>query len=536
MSIIQSLPFNLDLLILDANQVKGVKQIEVLDIFEPSSTNFHPKGLFSVDIFGKVGDEIRNRMYAYIDMGTEVFHPLIYKELVSLKELYGKIINGTAYAVFDPKLKDFVASDMIQGKTGFQFFLSHFKELQFEERPSTSRSFSIKFINRYRDNATMRYLIVQPAGLRDMVVKPNGQREEDDINTFYRQALSIGNIAKELSRQKDTEQLDALRSRLQLVFLNLYQYLINMTLGDGKLIQAHWVSRTIFNTSRNVITSAIPKPKRLFDERNIGMNDNLVGLYQYIRGVFPVFVFYLRQYASKVFTGPNTPALLVNRKTLAKEQVTINPIHYDQWFTQVGVEGLLNQFETPELRDEAIEIEGNYFGLLYRDEKVFKFFQDIAELPSQLDRKKVKPITFAELFYLVIAQYAKTTYSMMTRYPVINNGGVYPGKNYLKTTVESDSLRRLDDQWQVTDEVFQEFPILGRTYFSSLSPPTPHLARAGADFDGDMMDYEVPMTMEAIEEISSLLKSANYYVGVDGRMNYSVETVVNKLLFQELSA
>lgn len=536
---ISMLPFNISLLTIGEGQgdrLKGLRQVKVLDIFSPSSTSFHPDGLFSIETFGKVGDEKRNRLFAYIDLGIEILHPLIYKKLLDVRELYGKIMSGSSYAVFNKQTQDFEESNAIDGRTGYSFFLEYFPLLKFEERDSTSRSFYISFINKNRKNALMRYLVVMPAGLRDFTIKPNGQREEDEINTLYRQALSIGNIAINSQKSSDKEHLDTTRFRLQQVVFNIYQYIINLLEGDSKLIQGHWTSRNVFSSTRNVITSSTTKSKELFDELTVGPNDTVVGLYQHIRTVFPVFVKHIRSFSERVFSGPNTPAKLVNKKTLNSEMVSVDPIHYDDWVTQEGIENLLNQFETEALRSDVIEISGYYFGLIYRDAKSFKFFQDIDELPEGFDKKNVRPITFAELFYIAIFEQAKSCYCLTTRYPVINYGSIYPSSVYLKTTVKSESLTMLNQDWEPSGVVYNEFPIIGTSFFNSLSPNTNHLARAGADHDGDTMNYEVLLTVDASEEIEKLLNSSQYYVGVDGSMNFSASNEVSDLVFKELSS
>lgn len=48
-----------------------------MDIFEGGSRAFHPDGLFSVETFGKVGDERRNRLFGYVDLGAKILHPLM---------------------------------------------------------------------------------------------------------------------------------------------------------------------------------------------------------------------------------------------------------------------------------------------------------------------------------------------------------------------------------------------------------------------------------------------------------------------------
>lgn len=475
------LPLNLSLLILSNDNLRGLRQIKVLDIFEPSSTTFHPDGLFSIEAFGKVGDERRNRLYGYIDMGIEVIHPVVYKKLIDLRELYGNIMAGTAYATFNAETKDFDPCSPTEGETGYSFFLKHLPELQPEQRESTSREFSIKLLDKYRNDCLMRYLIVMPAGLRDFTVSPEGKREEDEINKIYRQILSIGNVMLGSSSIKDKVHLDSSRHRLQETVLALYLYITNLLQGDSKLIQGHWTNRNIFNSTRNVITASVTKTKELFDELTIGPNDQVIGLYQFLRSIFPLFVNLLRVYSERVFTGPNAPVKLINRKTLMPEMVSIDADYYDEWVTQDGIEGLLTRFESETLRHEPIEIAGYYFGLIYRSKDEVRYLTDINDLPDGYSKADVQPITYAELFYMAVYEYSKKSYCLTTRYPVIALGGIYPAEVYLRTTTRTDSLHLLNDDWSRSSVKFNEFPRRDSPFFNSMSPSSAHLQRAGAD-------------------------------------------------------
>ena len=102
--------------------------------------------------------------------------------------------------------------------------------------------------------------------------------------------------------------------------------------------------------------------------------------------------------------------------------------------------------------------------------------------------------------------------------------------------MRSESLEELNDAWQPTGVKFNEFPIPGTAFFNSMSPSIVHLARAGADHDGDTMNYEVLMTADANEEISKLLNSARFYVGIQGSINFSSSNDVSDLVFKELTS
>lgn len=477
------LPLNISLLILTPENIKGIKQIKVLDIFESalSSKSFHPEGLFSTEIFGKVGEERRNRLYAYIDLRLEVFHPVIFKSIVELKELYGKIMSGTAYAKFNEETKDFDATSMMDGDTGYEFFVKHFPKMKFEERDSTSREFAIKLINKNRSSCLLDKFLVMPAGLRDFTISPNGKPEEDEINNLYRRILSTANVIGQHGNKNDITTLDSTRYSLQLAINALYSYIVSLLEGKHKLIQSWWTSRKIFRSTRNVITSNVPRTNQLFDELTVGPNDTVVGLYQSMMAIFPVAVNLIRGIASEIFTGPNTPANLINQKTFERETVSIDPVHYDEWMTQEGLEQTFGRFESEPLRQEVIEVEGRYLALVYNDGKVVRICHGIGELPEGYDKKYLTPMTYAEFFYLAIFQRMKEIPVFVTRYPITGYGSIYPSMVYMKTTTRSQSLVLLNEDWEKTEFIANEFPVKGVPFVNSMSPSIVHLSRLTAD-------------------------------------------------------
>lgn len=313
------IPFNIDLLILTPDMLKGVGQIEALDLFSGSTRNFHEKGLFSTEIFGKVGDERRSRLFGFIDLRIDIFHPVIFKALCELKQIYGELMSGKGYAVWDEKVKDFIKCSAADGETGYNYFISHFKEIEFEERESDKRSFNIRLINKYRDNCLMNKLIVMPAGLRDYEIDENGKPSEDEINSYYRQVFSYANLITPASIRINPDSIDLTRYNIQIKVNTIYDYIKTMLEGKKKLILGKWVSRRIYNGTRNVITSLNTTPDKLDYDKMIKTNQTVVGLFQYIKSILPVAIYKLHNgFLSNVFRGPSDPVFLVNKKTFKK--------------------------------------------------------------------------------------------------------------------------------------------------------------------------------------------------------------------------
>lgn len=536
MSNLLSTAFNLDLLILDADDLKDVERIKVLDITDGFSKNFHPNGLFSTEIFGKIGEEKRNRIFAYIDMYVPIFHPKIFSSLVELKGLYGEIMAGQTYAVFDPETNDFEKSNPLDGETGFSFFVKNFEKLRFEKRPSPKREFNIALINKYRKNCLMNKLAVMPAGLRDYTIDENNKPSEDEINGMYRRVMSVASIVENVNVVTNIDYLDSARYSIQQRVLEIYNYITNLLEGKSKFFQSKWASRKVFDSTRNVITPYVPKTDIFFTPKTVSTNQTVVGMYQFMRSIMPLAVNRVRDtYLSDVFIGPNSPAVLVNKKTLKKELAHVSPDYYDDWMTYEGLEKTMSRFGQEELRDEVVEIEGRYLGLIYNDGKFVKFFQDIDDLPSKYDRSKVKPVTVAEILYLSLFAVAAETPGLVTRYPITGYGSVYPAYIYLKTTVIAQTLKVLDDMWEPGELCF-EFPIAGEKYYNAMAPSLSHIARLGADYDGDTCSLICFMSEEAKEEVRELLNSRNYYVGVNGKMSFSASNDVIDLVLANITS
>ena len=98
-------PFNLDPLLIKPNELRVMQQVQVPDIFDGSSENFHEGGLFSTTIFGNVGTELRDNSFGYIDIKLTVLHPFMLKVVTQLRGLYKDLIAGKAYAKWDEKEK-----------------------------------------------------------------------------------------------------------------------------------------------------------------------------------------------------------------------------------------------------------------------------------------------------------------------------------------------------------------------------------------------------------------------------------------------
>lgn len=522
------IPFNITLLNLTDDKLVGVKPVRSLEIFEGGSKNFSEDGIYSPSIFGKVGDQRRSQRFSYIDIKIEIFHPVVYRALIKLKTMYASIINGTEYVLWNDELKDFEKTNALSGKTGFYYFLQYWKDIVFEKRPSDEREFNISLCKKFKDTALISKIVVMPAGLRDLQIGADGRTEEDEINPLYRKLLSVANSISASAIDINPEILDKARVGLQKTYNEIYEIIESAIEGKKKLITNNWASRKIFNGTGNVITAMNFNTGDLDSKGNVGFNDTVIGLYQFMKATLPVTKHNLRNgFLSKVFAGPNAPVYLVNMKTKKKEAVRINSKIRDVWDSSEGIEKIITSFQENSIRNNPVIIEGYYVGLIYKGpDGTYKLFQDIDDLPASRSRDDVYPVTFTELLYLSVYKTANSYPLFVTRYPITGYGSIYPSMTFLRPTVKVETRMELDDSWEVMDDTntAYQFPINGSSFVDALSPHSSHLVRLGADFDGDTSSANIAYSDEAKEEIAAFLHSKAYYVGTDGKISFSANT------------
>lgn len=528
----QAIPFNISLLQLSPDDTSRIRQVRSLDQFEGATQNFHPEGLYSVQTFGIVGSDARSTKFGYIDLKIGIIHPTLYLALTSMKGLYGDIMASREFAVWDPEISDFVKSDVVDGQTGFQFFMEYFHKIQYTQTLSVKRQQTIKLLEKNKSKSTLDKVLVLPAGLRDLEVDGTGRFTSDEVNDLYRKLIAISNTINPSTVKVSPEAYNTQRVALQRTFVEIYEYIIKIIEGKKNLMMGKWAGRKVFNGTRNVITSMDTVVDELGAPGNITTNSAAVGIYQTAKAILPVTLYHLRNgFLSEVFSAPGTPALLVNKTTLMSERVQLKADVYDRWLSNEGLEKFVSYFKETSIRHNVISVGADhYIGLLYRGpDQTFKLIHGIDELPEGRNKEDCTPITIAELLYTQIYHVANNYTGFVTRYPITGVGSITPCKVYLKSTVKRETRKELAQDWKEygAPRISYEFPVAGSEFFNSLSPHLNRLRGMGGDFDGDTASLTIACSDEATKESDKHLASKKGYVGTDGKflMDTNIDTV-----------
>ncbi len=527
------------LLNVNKQSLSRLRPVTVLDTYEGATKNFHDEGLFSATTFGPIGSEQRGTQYGYIDINVDIISPAVALTLFELKRLYKDIMSGKRFATWDPKTKDFepAAPGDEGANTGYGFFIKHFPELKPKRTESRIREQSIDVVDKFRDIALSRYVLVLPAGLRDMVVKPNGQEKEDDINPLYRKLISTSKNIPNIGNMNNP-MVDAARWKLQETFCEIYKYLFDYLDGKKGYIRGKWSKRNLTNGTRNVISSMDASSPVMDREDEIRPTDTIMGLFQGIKSLLPVAIHAIRTTYLPPLDAGNGSLYLIDKKTLRREMVSVSPEDYDMFTTDEGVEKIIEKFRTPEYRHKAIGSSGKYAALIYNDGKTFKIFYDIDELPDDKQRKFVSPLTLTELLYLSGYSRWNDYFTVVTRYPVAGDGSTYSSTIRLTTTVKTSMRYELEDDWTTRKEVpAVDFPDRSVAEFvTSMVPHPSRLQGLVGDFDGDTSSGDSTYTKEALEENRNLMRKSTFWVTGDKRLTVDINVdTIERTVFNLLA-
>lgn len=527
------LPVNIALMNTGPANMNRLMKITTLDTFEGgslSSTNYHPEGLFSIEIFGRVGSERRNVTFARIDTKARIIHPFIYKKLVKMRGLYKEIIHGKAFAKWNDELKDFEPSNIIDGETGYNFFMTHLPQIEFKLTGSAKREINVTLLKEAIGSglAFTNSIPVIPAGMRDIYIEADGRVNEDEINSRYRSLLASANALPDGINLEDSAY-DTTRVTLQNALNAIFDYLWNIYEGKNGFAAKRFYASALENGTRNVLSAADLRIDNLGDKNAPGINHTVVGLFQVMKAILPIAQYRIMNgWLGEAFSAGYGKAYLVNPKTLHSELITVPRRLYDRFFTPDGIANLIDRFFDRAFRKKPVEIAGYYVGLVYRGKvdgkDVFKFFKDIDELPNGFDKRDVKPITYVELFYVAGYRVWNKHPMMFTRYPVAGLGSTYPSYFYTKTTTTGIKCYELDDDWKIKTfdddneiKFAYEYPDLTIDKYVETAMPSPtRLAGASADFDGDLGSQNGIYTEEAMNQVNEYLKSARAYLSPRG--------------------
>lgn len=515
-------PTNIEL-INPKTELWGLKKpVTTTDVVEGMTNNLHPDGLYSNEIFGRIGSPERRSTESYVNLKLKVFVPLVFNVLKSIKGIYAGIMKGTEYAIWSETEKDFIKSNILEGETGYSFFLRYFKDIDFKKNNSSVRNTNIALLQRYFDRLLIDKAIILPAGLRDIEFEQNGSIMEPEINDLYRKLIFKTNSVVESDADELNPVYDNVAWGMQDALNTIDDYLFNLQDGKKGFIRRKMATRTVVSGTRNVITVQTNIGNDANDVVTNDLNSAQIGLFQAMMAFSFLSKYCLNNsILSTIFTLGSSTVKLVNPKTLSYEYVELDADIINKWITNEGINKTINGFKNVKLRNKVIMIDNYYLCLTYNDGKRVKIFGNIDELPEGFDKRYVKPTTYCELLYYFISPEVEKRIATSTRYPITGIGSIVPVLPVIKTNSKSKELLMLDDYWEDSGLLFKYFPDReDMNYFDSYCVPTIRLSGFGGDYDGDQMNLNPINGNDSLEECYSYFNRRDSYINSTGAFLY----------------
>jgi hypothetical protein len=525
----------------------NLKSVKSPNIFAVNSNQFHPNGLFSEEIFGSITNMDRFVTEAVIPLNTSIIHPVIFAFNIKPKTLYMNILSGKQYGVFDESINNFILAkkDDPNSGTGFQFFVKHLSKLGDIETESLRAINKAKLISKNKDKLMTTHLICIPAGLRDLDMK-SSRLSNEDINKLY---MAVINLTSSLSsfHMSDDSIFDGIRYQIQLKVSAVFDYIMNVISEKGGFIQKHYGARKIAYSTRNVISAATNDSDSVEDPTVIKSNETMVPMLNLIKCFQPFFIHYVKnKLYGEIFRHGSTESVAVtNSKTLEMEYTSLKPIEISKYTTSEGVNKIINQFKYIGFRESAISITDKngkeyYLILTYNiQDQVFigKTKTDLQRVVEsfklKFDQSLIKPMTWVEFLYIAALNIAKDKNGFITRYPVLEDGSIYPGVIHITTTNPSEQKELVFDSGLKINT--PHYPVIGKPYFESLILHQSRLPGLSADHDGDTVSLSTLWTKEGNDDVRNSLNDISSVIGSNMKLKMSTDSDILNLAIHNLS-
>jgi len=241
---------------------KNIQPVTTSAYYEGSGrSTFHSSGLFSEEVFGRVGSRDRKKHYGYINLKLPFIHPESYKILTKINpDLTKFILNKETYNIENGKLiKD------ENGISGAFHFIQNFDKIDFDNI-KTEKPKHVDYLKRNVDKIFITKFLVLPAGFRDIQMT-GGKKliQHSEINELYVKLINQANMLTPDLESFDPELMGSLFNNTQRTLISINSWLKERLKGKQGLVRGMLKKVTDFS-ARLVIT-----PSNKLDMGYIGL-------------------------------------------------------------------------------------------------------------------------------------------------------------------------------------------------------------------------------------------------------------------------
>lgn len=487
-------------------------------------------GLLSNEIFGITKDD-RTTIFAYINLGQEFMHPLLYKTWLRMDANVKNVLCEADKYSFDESKGKFVLDP--KGSTGLAFLKETIFKKSLKKSDSSKRNKKIAFIEKHKDKLFISKLVVIPAGFRDVDTN-GGNVGVGEINQLYN---SIIRDSKALAESEDygLTMNGTLRFRIQENIMKIYNWFIfGRDPVTGEDSQASGLSRKLglirragmkksFDWGSRLVICTQNLRKESLADIDIGIDEIGVPMAALCANLFPYMLFWIRRWFE------NNISDMTSLMTVDKTNKTTTLSNIKDWqmvYSDDRIKKELDRFmHGMSKRFIAIEapIEGNkeaflmFKGFMVGDEKAAQKVIS-GEIDAESYPVSIRPLTWCDLIYRAAVETAVDKMALVTRFPMDSYWNQFPAKIKVISTIETVPVI-------INGKYYPKYPKIepsdinhnsSNKFIDVALPNNVRLESIGGDFDGDTISIKIPYSIEANEELRQSIESKKHYISLGG--------------------
>lgn len=458
-------------------EVNGIKEVTSAYVFAADGAP-DPDGIFSYDIFGRVGSNDRKNNFGYIDLKRKFFHPLIYNAVLQMFRNLPLVLAGEKYCIVSPKTGGIkiVPPEEEGAETGIDFFVDNWSKIKWNVNDSTSRERKEALFETIPEELIfVEKWPVLPAYYRDVNFhsKESGKVDMDEFNTFY---IKLINTVQ--SNLITFTGAYATQNNAQTIIVDIHNYISKKISGKGGIIRKAIMGKTVDYAITNVI-SAPRFNAEFYKDQMIPYNYIGVPLYNVCALFFPLIVNQLENMFYDI--AQSTEFFLTYDEKTGEAKYAETGAMVTEKLNSESLRKLVATF----IKDKTKSIRTARFNLGEEHMVI-----------SSLERMLGRPATVTDILFNAAADVVFNKHVLSTRFPVTGSESLIINRIKILTTEDTVDLSNISDRLTGSlKEYYKAYPLIPSAndgtirkdkvkWIDTVIPNNSFLKGMGGDFDG----------------------------------------------------
>ncbi len=231
------------------SQIKEVTSTRIFD-----KNGFDPNGLFSEEIFGKVGSPARKQRFGWVNLHVYIIHPEVYDTIVNLCDIFKNMVKNEMYVVVENGELKSVEEPIPDALTGISGIIQILKNnlVEWDKICLNSKNErEIKFIKENLDKIIVDKWLILPAGIRDIRIVDNKRFVQDnELNNLYTNLIaSTQNVDWEMLKS-EPKLMETVVRNVQRIVNDINTQIKNKIKGGNGLIRGKTMGKRVDYSGR----------------------------------------------------------------------------------------------------------------------------------------------------------------------------------------------------------------------------------------------------------------------------------------------